>query len=316
MPDMEHSIWAWVAFNAVVLILLALDLGVFHRESHAISTKEAALWSVFWVALSLAFNLGIYFVLGKEPALEFLAGYLVEKSLSVDNVFVFIMIFTYFGVRPEWQHRVLFWGIFGALVMRAAMIFAGATLIERFHWILYIFGAFLIYTGYKMITHKSEDGDPERNPVLRYAKKVLPLTTEYHGEKFRVRQGGKWVFTPLFLVLIMIETSDVAFALDSIPAIFAVTRDPFIVYTSNVAAILGLRSLYFLLAGIMGHFHYLHYGLGAVLSFVGIKMLIEPWWQIPTSTSLLTIGAILCLAIGASLAFPKKEEGAANNNDS
>lgn len=308
MPPMEHSIWSWIAFNVVVLILLALDLGVFHRKSHVIGPKEAALWSAFWVALSLAFNLGIYFVLGKEPALEFLAGYLVEKSLSVDNIFVFIMIFSYFGVKPEWQHRVLFWGILGALIMRAIMIFAGAALIERFHWVLYFFGAFLIFTGYKMITHKEGDGDPSKNPVLRWARKVLPLTDEYHGDRLRIRQAGKWVFTPLFLVLIVVETSDVAFALDSIPAIFAVTRDPFIVYTSNVAAILGLRALYFLLAGIMGLFHYLHYGLGAVLSFVGLKMIVEPWWKISTTTSLLTIGAILCLSIGASLAFPKKEQ--------
>jgi tellurite resistance protein TerC len=254
-----------------------------------------------WVVISLLFNLGIWHWEGPAKALEFFTGYLIEKSLSVDNIFVFLVLFQYFRVEPRYQHRVLFWGIFGALVMRGILIAAGVVLIARFHWILYVFGAFLVWAGFKMMFHKPEDIHPEQNPVFRWARKFLPMTSDYHGQRFFLREGGIWRATPMFLVLLVVETTDLAFALDSIPAIFGITHDPFIVFSSNVFAILGLRAMYFLLAGVMHYFRYLNYGLSAVLIFIGLKMLGEKWVEIPTWLSLSMVGGMLAAAVGASL---------------
>lgn len=305
------TVWLWLGFNLFVLALLALDLGVFHRQAHVVSVKEAAIWSIVWIGLALLFNAGLYFFWNtfspssaysnSEAALAFFTGYLIEKSLSVDNIFVFVLIFTYFAVPPAYQHRVLFWGIVGALVMRAGLIAIGATLLKEFHWIIYVFGAFLIFTGIKMALHRQEQLQPERNPVIRLFRRLMPVTEEYHGEKFFIRRGGTLLATPLFLVLLMVESTDLVFAVDSIPAIFAVTADPFIVYTSNVFAILGLRSLYFVLAGIMHKFQYLKLGLSVVLTFVGLKMVLTDVYKIPTGISLGVIATILTVAIAASL---------------
>ncbi len=313
------SIWLWVGFNLFVLALLALDLGVFHRKAHAVSVREATIWSVVWISLSLLFNLGIYFFWhiaapdstysNGDAALAFFTGYLIEKSLSVDNIFVFVLIFSYFSVPDKYQHRVLFWGILGALVMRAVLILVGAALIKEFHWIIWIFGAFLIFTGIRMAFHKNEELHPEDNPLVKLLKRFMPVTQDYRGASFFVREGGKLMATPLLLVLLIVESTDLVFAVDSIPAIFAVTNDPFIVYTSNVFAILGLRSLYFLLAGVMHKFHYLKLGLSAVLTFVGVKMLMPDLsefvtgvsYKIPTLLSLGVVAAILIVAVVASL---------------
>ncbi|MSP12279.1 MAG: TerC family protein [Chloroflexi bacterium] len=295
------SVWIWVAFNLFVLGLLALDLGVFHRKAHAVSVKEAAIWSVVWIALSLAFNVLIYFWRGPQPALQFFTGYLIEKSLSVDNIFVFVLLFSFFAVPATYQHRVLFWGILGALLMRGALIAVGAVLLERFHWVIFIFGAFLIFTGIRMALHRgAEEIHPENNPVVKIFRRFMPVTGEYHGERFFIRQAGKWMATPLFMVLLIVETTDLVFAVDSIPAIFAVTQDPFIVYTSNVFAILGLRSLYFVLAGVMDKFYYLKLGLAVILTFVGVKMLISDIYHIPITLSLSVIAAVLVVAAAAS----------------
>jgi tellurite resistance protein TerC len=296
----------WILFGLFVLGMLALDLGVFHRKAHVIQIREALKWSAFWIALALAFNLGLYFFSTEQRALEFLTAYLIEKALSVDNLFVFLMIFAYFRVPAEYQHRVLFWGVFGALLMRAAFIAAGIALITRFHWVIYVFGAFLILTGIKMAQNKDEEIHPERNPVLKLAKKVFPVTSGYHGQSMFVRVGARLEATPLFLVLLIIETTDVVFAVDSIPAVLAISRDPFIVYTSNVFAILGLRALYFALAGIMRMFHYIHYGLSLVLVFVGAKMLLTDIYKIPIAVSLLTIAGVIAVSIVASVIWPKK----------
>jgi tellurite resistance protein TerC len=312
-------IWLWVGFNLFVLAMLALDLGVFHRKAHAVSFKEAAIWSAVWISLAMVFNLGVYLfwdVLAPastysngDAALAFFTGYLIEKSLSVDNIFVFVLIFTYFSVPAQYQHRVLFWGILGALVMRAILIVVGAALIKEFHWIIWIFGAFLIFTGVKMAFHKNEEVHPENNPLIRLFRRIMPVTPTYEGSKFFVRHAGKLMATPLFLVLLMVESTDLVFAVDSIPAIFAVSQDPFIVYTSNVFAILGLRSLYFLLAGVMDKFHYLKLGLAVVLTFVGVKMLTPDAsalltgvsYKIPTAVSLGVVASILAIAVVASL---------------
>src|SRR4051812_278312 len=291
----------WVAFNIFVLGMLAIDLGIFHRNAHAVSIKEASVWSVVWITLALVFNLGIYFVWGQDKALEFLTGYIIEKSLSVDNLFVFLMIFQYFATPATYQHRVLFWGIVGALVLRAIFIAAGAALLENFHWMIYVFGAFLVVTGIKMLLQKDEKIEPEKNPMVRLFQRLIPVSKKYHDQKFFVRQNGKTHATLLMLVLIVVETTDVIFAVDSIPAIFAVTRDPFIVYTSNVFAILGLRALYFLLAGIMEMFVYLKTGLSFVLCFVGLKMIVVDFYKIPIGVSLAVIAGILLLAVIASL---------------
>lgn len=314
---METPWWLWLIFSVVVLIMLALDLGVFHRRAHVVSLREAAIWSFVWVALSLVFNAGIWYVEGTPKALEFFTGYLIEKSLSVDNIFVFLVLFQYFGVEPRYQHRVLFWGILGALVMRGILIAAGVVLIARFHWILYVFGAFLVWAGVKMMFHKPEDVHPEKNPVFRWARKFLPVTKEYHGQRFFVREGGLWRVTPMFLVLLVVETTDLAFALDSIPAIFGITHDPFIVFSSNVFAILGLRAMYFLLAGVMHYFRYLNFGLSAVLIFIGLKMLSEKWIVVPTWLSLVIVGVLLGGAVAASLvanAADRRREAAKGSN--
>ena len=304
---MTNSLWLWLGFNAFVLVMLALDLGVFHRKSHVVSFREAMGWTIAWVSLAMLFNLGIWHYAGSQKALEFTTGYLIEYSLSVDNIFVFALLFSYFTVPPKFQHRVLFWGILGALVMRAMMIGAGTVLIAKFAWIIYVFGAFLILTGIKMIVKREEEIHPERNPVVKWFKKLMPVTSKYHEDKFFVREKGIRMATPLFVVLLLVEISDVIFAVDSIPAIFAVTTDPFIVYTSNVFAILGLRSLYFALAGVLDKFHYLKVGLGVVLTFVGVKMLLaHTAWKIDTLVSLGVIVLTLATSVVLSLVWPKK----------
>ena len=304
---MTDNIWLWVGFNAFVLAMLALDLGVFHRKAHVVTFRESITWTAVWVTLALIFNFGILHFMGPQKGLEFFTGYVIEKSLSVDNVFVFALLFSYFSVPPIYQHKVLFWGIIGALIMRATMIFLGAALIEQFTWIIYIFGAFLILTGIKMIVKREEEIHPERNPLVRWFKKLMPVTNDYRADRFFVREKGILMATPLFIVLLMVEFTDLIFAVDSIPAIFAVTRDPFIVYTSNVFAILGLRSLYFALAGVMDKFHYLKIGLGVVLTFVGVKMLLgHTAWKIDTHISLIVIVTVLALSVIASLVWPKK----------
>ena len=291
----------WIGFNIFVLLMLALDLGVFHRRAHAISLREAVVWNVVWLAVALAFNLGLLHWYGRSPALEFFAGYLIERALSFDNIFIFLLLFRYFAVESRYQHRLLYWGILGALVMRGTMIGLGVAMIRRFEWVLYLFGAFLVFAGAKMLFQKDEQVHPERNPVLRGARKFLPLTKDFHGQRFFVHDGEIWRATPMFLLLLVMETTDLAFALDSIPAVFAVTRDPFIVYTSNVFAILGLRAFYFLLAGVMPYFRYLSIGLSLVLMFVGAKMLAEKWVKVSTGVSLAVVGGLLGISVSASL---------------
>lgn len=303
---METPIIFWIFFNVFVLLMLALDLGVFHRKSHEVSVKEALTWTFVWIFLSLIFNVIIYFWKGQQQALEYFTGYLVEKALSVDNIFVFIMIFTYFQIPTKYQHKVLFWGIIGALIMRVIFIFAGVALLERFHFTIYIFGALLIFTGIKMFNHNSSKIDPNKNPVLKFFKKFMPVTQTLHDDKFFTKIDGRRFATPLFLVLILIETTDLIFAVDSIPAILAITQDQFIVYTSNVFAILGLRSLYFALAGVIHRFWLLSYGLAVVLIFVGIKMTLIDFYKIPIEWSLLFIAAIITASIFLSLKFEKK----------
>jgi len=307
----EGTIWLWIGFNLFVLSLLALDLGVFHRHAHQVSIKEATIWSVVWITLAMVFNLGLYLFWDKvsptssysnsEAALAFFTGYLIEKSLSVDNIFVFVLIFTFFAVPAIYQHRVLFWGILGALIMRGALIAVGAVLLKEFHWIIYVFGAFLIFTGIRMAIHRNEEMHPEQNPVVKLLRRIIPVTENYEGDHFFIRRAGKLMATPLFLVLLIVESTDLIFAVDSIPAIFAVTNDPFIVYTSNVFAILGLRSLYFLLAGVVDKFYYLKLGLSVVLTFVGTKMVIVDLYKIPVGLSLGVIASILAISVAASI---------------
>ncbi len=318
---MATNIWFWVIFNLFVVGMLALDLGVFHRHSHKVSVKEAAIWSAVWISLALLFNVGLYIFEGRTIALEFLGGYLLEKSLSVDNIFVFVLIFSYFNVPAIYQHRVLFWGILTALVLRGVMIIVGAQLVSQFEFLITIFGAFLVFTGIRMAFQTEGEIDTESSPVIRALRRVMPVTTQYHGEKFTIIQNGQRFATPLLVVLLLVETSDVIFAVDSIPAVFGITRDPFIVYTSNIFAILGLRSLYFLLAGVIEKFHYLKLGLSVVLVFVGIKMLAESLtdyaetygymehaFHMPIEYSLGFIGATLGISVAASLLFPKELE--------
>ncbi len=301
------DVYVWVAFIAFVILLLAIDLGVFHRKEHEIKIKEALIWSAIWISLALIFNYGVYIFMGKEKALEFLTGYLLEKSLSVDNLFVFIMLFTFFNVNPKHQHKVLFWGILGALIMRAFFIFAGVALISKFHWIIYIFGAFLVFTGIKMLFYKDEKIEPDKNPLVKLFKKIFPVTENMHGSKFFVRINAKTFATPLFIVLLVVEFTDLIFAVDSIPAILAISSDTFIIFTSNVFAILGLRALYFALAGITKYFYYLKYGLSAILVFVGIKMVIVGFYKISIVYSLLTILGILIISVILSIMIPQKE---------
>jgi TerC family integral membrane protein len=308
---MDHT-WLWVGFNVFVLALLAIDLFVFHKEAHEVATREAATWTAVWVALAGLFGAGVYAFTGREAGLEYFAGYLIEKALSVDNIFVFVLIFGFFRVPLRYQHRVLFWGILGALVMRGVMIGAGAYLIQQFHWVIYVFGAFLVFTGIRMARQREHDMHLESNVVIRAVRRLLPVTTTYHGQKFFVREdvGGtkRLAATPLFVVLALVETTDLIFAVDSIPAIFAVTQDPFIVYSSNVFAILGLRALYFLLAGVIRRFHYLRVGLSVVLVFVGAKMLAADVYKIPIGVSLGVIVLVLAVAVASSLRWPRPAE--------
>jgi tellurite resistance protein TerC len=306
---MSHPL-LWTVFAIAVLGVLTLDLGVFHRRAHVVHAREAATWSLVWIAVAAAFGVGIYLLVGRRPALEFTAGYLVEEALSVDNLFVFLVLFSYFKVPEIQRHRVLFWGILGALLMRGAVIALGAALLHRFHWIIFLFGAFLVFTGIRMAVSGTDDVEPEHNPALRLVRKLFPVTPDFRGQHFFVRArpagGGaeRWYATPLLIVLVLVETTDLVFAVDSIPAIFGVTRDPFIVYTSNVFAILGLRSLFFLLAGMITRFHLLRFGLAAVLGFVGVKMLVSARWHIPIGTSLGVITVLLGASVVASLLRP------------
>ncbi len=309
---LQDQLLLWVGFGVFVVAMLVLDLRVFHRKAHEVRLREAIGWSIFWVTLAMIFNLGVWHYWPQTPggytrgqaALAFLTGYLIEKSLSVDNIFVFLMIFTYFQVPAIYQHRVLFWGILGALILRGVFIAAGVTLIHMFHWVVYIFGVFLIVTGVKMVWAKDKKIEPEKNPVLKLFRRFASVTPGYDGQRFFTRQGGRLLATPLFVTLLIVETTDVVFAVDSIPAVLGITRDPFIVYTSNIFAILGLRALYFALAGVMRLFHHLHYGLSFILAFVGTKMLLAEVYKISTGTSLGVIGATLVLSIIASLLWP------------
>jgi len=308
---MDVPLSFWIGFNVFVLLMLALDLGVFNRKAHVVSLKEAGAWTALWVSLALLFNVGVYFLGGPQAGLEFLTGYLIEYSLSVDNIFVFVLLFSSFGVPAQYQHRVLFWGILGALIMRGTMIALGVALINSFHWIIYVFGAFLIFAGIRMFfSDEGETVDLERNAILRFLRRVFPVTDGYRGQQFVVRENGVRMITPLLLVLVLIEVTDLIFAVDSIPAIFAITQEPFIVYTSNIFAILGLRSLYFLLAGIIHKFVYLRYGLATVLTFVGVKMLTEDLLHIPVTVSLAVIVTVLATSIIASLLSGKEKEAA------
>jgi tellurite resistance protein TerC len=304
----EFGLGAWALFLLFVLAMLAVDLGVFHRRAHAVSFREAAVWSGVWVVLSLLFCAGLWLRAGQEVGLQFLTGYLIEKTLAVDNIFVFVVIFGFFSVPLKYQHRVLFWGVLGALVMRGGFIGLGAYVLERWHWVMYVFGGVLVVSGLKLAVRGSEEESLERNPVLRWSRKFLPLTLEYHGHHFWVKQSGRWLATPLFVVLLVVEFSDLVFAIDSIPAIFAITQNAFIVFTSNVFAILGLRSMYFLLAGVIHRFVHLQYALALVLVFIGIKMLITDILHIPTGISLGIVALILTGGIISSLRASRMEE--------
>jgi len=297
---MDVPLWGWAAVLAVILAMLAVDLFA-HRREHVVSVREAAVWSAIWVSLGLGFGAVVWSVYGAQAGGEYFAGYLIEKSLAVDNVFVFALIFTYFAVPRQYQHRVLFYGVLGALVFRAIFIAGGVALLDRFHWILYVFGAFLVITGWRMFRHRNEESDPGRNPVLRLVRRFVPTTDEYHGQKFWVKKAGKWVATPLFVVLVLVETTDIVFAVDSIPAIFAVTQEPFLVFTSNAFAILGLRAMYFLLADLIHRFVYLKLGLSAILVFVGVKMLLLDVYKVPIGLSLAVIATLITVSVAMSL---------------
>lgn len=304
---MEHSLLLWLVFNLFIIIMLVVDLVVFHGKEQKESVREALIWTGVWITLALLFGLGVYEFMGTQDALDYYTGYLIEKSLSVDNIFVFLLVFSYFKVPPEYQHKVLFWGIFGALVMRFFFILTGVALIERFDWIIYVFGAFLVFTGARLAFEKGKEVHPEKNPVLKLMRRMIPTTQTYHGSNFFVRQKGKLFATPMLAVLVVIETTDLIFAIDSIPAILAITQDEFIVYSSNAFAILGLRALYFALAGIMRLFHYLHYGLSLILVFVGVKMLISDFYHLETPYALGFIALTLTVSIVASIYYPDEE---------
>ncbi|MFZ0284465.1 MAG: TerC family protein [Terriglobales bacterium] len=296
----------WVLFNLFVLAMLAVDLYVFHRPGHTIKFREALSWSIGWILLAVAFAVLVYFWRGRETAVEFTAGYIIELSLSVDNLFIFLLIFRYFKVPSDYQHKVLFWGIVGALVMRGVFIVVGIGLIRKFHWIIFVFGAFLVYSGIRLLGKKETGSDPEKNPMLRLFRRLIPVTKDYEGDKFLVRRPRLYA-TPLLVVLVVIEATDLLFATDSIPAVLAITLKPFVVYTSNVFAILGLRSLYFVLAGMMDFFHYLHYGLAVVLIFIGGKMLGSDYFQIPTAWALGAVAGVLLISMSASMVKPKPQ---------
>lgn len=300
--------FSWIFFGGLILFLLGIDLFIFNRKAHTIQIKEALLQSAFWIGLALLFNLGVFIKMGSLAGTQFLAAFLMEKSLSVDNLFVFILIFTYFKIPSQYQHRILFWGILGALLMRAIFIAAGISLIHHFEWIIYLFGAFLIYTGFKLAKGEEKEIKPEHNPIINFFKKILPVSNGFHDGKFFIREKGLLMATPLFIALLMVESTDVMFAVDSIPAVLAISNDPFIVYTSNIFAILGLRALYFALSGVMQMFVYLNYGLAFLLSYIGVKMLISHYIKIPIFISLGIIFVTLCLAIFLSLKFPPKKK--------
>jgi tellurite resistance protein TerC len=308
MEVTSENMLVWAGFLVFIVLMLFLDLKVFNRKTHEIKMREALLTSLFWILLALTFNLGVYLKLGKEPALEFLAAYLIEESLSIDNLFVFIMIFTYFQVNPKYQHKILFWGIIGAMVLRLVFIVAGVALINRFHWVIYVFGAFLVFTGIRMALDQGSKIDPDKNPVIRLARKIIPVHPDDHGGRFFVRLNKKTYATTMFITLIMIEFTDLVFAVDSIPAVLAISKDPFIVYTSNVFAILGLRSLYFALSSLITYFRFLKYGVSAILVFVGIKMVLPAVldYHMSTELSLLVLVGLLGTSILASLILPKK----------
>ncbi len=314
VETLDVSIWFWLAFLLFVAIMLAIDLGVFNRTPHTVTIKEAATWSAIWVSLAITFNLGIYFYAGSGPALEFLTGYLVEKSLAVDNVFVFMLILTAFAVPSVFQHRVLFWGIIGALLLRGVFIATGTYLVSNFHWILYIFGAFLLASGVKLFFDRDEkEIDPDGNFVIRSLRKVIPVESTFHGQRFLVRRSTGWVATPMFAVIALFVITDLVFAVDSIPTIFSITQDPFIVFTSNAFAILGLRAMFFLLIDVVGRFHYLRHGLSTILVFVGAKMLLVDIYKVPIGVSLVTIATIFMISIIVSIRFPMKQnKGTAN----
>lgn len=313
MPDiaslLSNKITLWVGFNLLVMLMLAIDLGLIHKSLKEITVKEAFVWSAIWIVVALVFNVGIYYWRGSEVAVQFFTGYVIERSLSIDNIFVFLLIFTYFQVPGRFQYKVLIWGILGALVLRGIFIVLGTFLIAKFYWIIYLFGAFLVITGIKMGFGKDKKIEPERNPMLRLLRKFLPISSGYDDGKFFVRKNGKLFGSPLLVVLIVIESTDVVFAVDSIPAIFAITLDPFIVYTSNVFAILGLRALYFAMAGMMKLFYYLKYALGIILAFVGVKMLVSGFLEIPTAIALGVIGGIFAVSIALSLLIPHNDDG-------
>lgn len=303
---MHAYVW-WTIFGVVTIGLLALDIGVFNRKAHEVSLKESLWWSLFWTVIALLFMIVVHYSNGSEGAMLYLTAYVVERALSMDNLFVFLLIFTYFQVPDKYQHRILFWGIIGALLMRFIFIFAGIALINKFHWILYVFGVILIYSGIKMLGDDDDEIEPEKNPVLRLFRKIMPVAENYRGGRFFIKKDLKWYATPMFVVLIVIETSDVIFAVDSIPAVLSISQDTFIVYTSNIMAILGLRALYFALAGIMKIFRFLNYGLAVILSFVGVKMLVSGFFHISTSVSLLVICGVLTFSIMVSIFFPEEE---------
>lgn len=306
---MNTQVALWLGFNVVVLALLALDLGLFHRKDHAVTPKEAGLWTLVWITLSLIFCAGIWRFQGPTVGLQWLTAYVVEYALSVDNLFVFLMVFSYFRVAPEHQHRVLFWGIMGAFVMRASLIIAGTALVKQFHWLMYLFGAFLVFTAVKMLVSKDEEIDPEQKGIVKFARRVLPVARLGEGSRFTVKEDGRRKFTPLFIVLVVVEATDLLFALDSIPAVLGISQDAFIIYTSNVCAILGLRSLFFVVASLMDKFHFLKVGLSAILGFVGVKMLITFFdIHVPIGISLGVIAGILVASIVASLVWPKQPE--------
>lgn len=305
---MEYSLTVWIVFNVFIISMLIVDLMVFNRKPHEISIKESLVWTGIWIVLAIVFGIGLYLYVSPDTALDYFTGYLIEKSLSVDNIFVFLLIFTYFGVKPKYQHKVLFWGIFGALVFRFLFIFIGVALIEQFHWVIYIFGAFLVFTGIKLGLEKDKEIRPDRNPILKLVRRFIPITKDFHGQNFFIKKRGRYIATPMFVVLIVIETTDIVFALDSIPAIMAITRDTFIIYSANAFAILGLRALYFALSGVMRLFHYLHYGLAFILVYIGFKMLLEGIYQIPTTITLVIIISTLITSVLLSIFFPKKDD--------
>lgn len=304
---MEHSLTLWIIFNLFIVAMLIIDLMVFNRKPHEISIRESLVWTGIWITLAIIFGTGLYFFMSPQDSIDYFTGYLIEKSLSVDNIFVFLLIFTYFGVEDKYQHRVLFWGIFGALVFRLLFILIGVALIEQFHWVIYIFGAFLIFTGLKLGLEKDKEIHPEKNPVLLLVRRFIPITKNFFGQKFLVKKRGRYIATPLLLVLIVIETTDIVFALDSIPAIMAITRDSFIIYSANAFAILGLRALYFALSGVMRLFHYLHYGLSFILIFIGMKMMLEGFLDIPTVITLGVIVLTLTVSMIFSILYPNEE---------